>query len=135
MRTTRKTRFTAALVALVSMLFMQLAVAAHACDGISSAQRDSRVMASSASAGAAMPGCEQAGSAKAAQCHAHCQDGKVSSDKPQLPTSYAAVMAVGLTVALFDPHEVAPVAAASQSPLLTRATAPPIFIRHCCFRN
>lgn len=110
---------------------MQLAVASHACPGA-----ESKVAAISAMAGAGMP-CAQSMTVNMDKeqpnlCQAHCQAGQQVADKYELPAP------VGLTA--LPPDFLLPVVAlvlqdaSIQAPHLMRTTAPPVAIRHCCFR-
>ena len=126
----RRLRFATVLVALASLLFMQLALAGYSCPGVESQVQQAAAMAEAGlpCAGAmSMMDDEQPG-----LCHAHCQAGQQASDNHpmQLP-------AVALTAGLaFDRVFLQPaIRSAPQAPLLTRATAPPIPIRNCCLRN
>ncbi|HUG25380.1 hypothetical protein [Piscinibacter sp.] len=119
MRLPRKHRVLTALIALVGMLFMQLAVAAYACPGSSESAPPT-----------AMADCDEADSAAPALCHAHCQDGQTSLDKPEVRTA-AAVM---FFMALVEPVSAGTQARFEPASLLRRSTAPPISIRHCCLR-
>ena len=84
MKLPRKYRILTALVALFSMLFMQLAVAAYVCPDAQGG-RGSETMAADQSPMQLMPGCDQPDPAAPALCHAYCQDGKSSLDKPEAP--------------------------------------------------
>ena len=122
MRLPRKHRVVAALIALVGMLFMQLAVAAYACPG-----------SSELPAPTAMADCDEADPAAPALCHAHCQDGQTSLDKPEVRTAAAAVMFF-MTLVAVEPVSGGTQARFEPASLLRRSTAPPISIRHCCLR-
>lgn len=127
MRFPRPSRFFAVLLALVGMLFMQLAVASYVCPGM---------QADSGGSPFAMAECEGMDTTQAGLCHslAYDQAGKQFLDKPDLP-SVQPFVPVEL-VLVRDAIEVAaqPLAAPPQSFLLTRTTPPPIAIRHCCLR-
>jgi hypothetical protein len=125
----RKQRVVAALIALFSMLFMQLAVASYACPGVQAAMTDA--MSDDA---AAMPDCEDDGASRSALCHAHCQDGKSSLDKPEVRTVAPAAGLLSAIVVAADPAPPGRQAGFDSPSLLRRTTAPPISIRHCCFR-
>lgn len=112
MKLRRKIRILPALAALIGMLFMQWAIASHACPR----------------------GCDHGDSAMPALCHAHCHDADSSLDKPELPVLAPAAINVG---AIVVPLELSPARAAPRAvplSLLQRSTAPPISIRHCCLR-
>jgi hypothetical protein len=129
MKLPRISRAIAALIAVFSLLFAQLAVAAYACPQLAMA-----VMSAQAEQGD-MPGCTgMADTGQPGLCQAHCASGQQSLDAPVLPpvapfaaTGLVAILALSETTGAGRP-------AASQPPLLARATAPPLAIRHCCFR-
>ncbi|MES2102480.1 MAG: hypothetical protein V4634_00560 [Pseudomonadota bacterium] len=137
MKLSRPSRLIAAFIALVSMLFMQLAVAAYACPGMMTGNVNRGINGATAGAAApAMMNCEGMDMEQPALCHAHSQDSfsKQSLDKPQLPDVQPFVSA-GLVLAL----DIADIAFLPQPPhrdpvSLARSTAPPIAIRNCCFR-
>ena len=114
MKLPRKYRFLTALIALFGMLFMQLAVASYACP--------------------TMPGCDQLDPAQPALCHAHCQDGKASLDKAEAPVVSPAAVIVSALPAPLAPLAALGLPGAEPASFLQRSTAPPISIRHCCFR-
>ena len=83
-----------------------------------------------------MVGCKGMDSEQPALCHAHSEDalGKQSLDKPAAPDVMAfAPAGLVLTLVLGDSTEI-PQEPQRQSLFLVRSTAPPIAIRHCCFR-
>lgn len=135
MKLTRSCRWYAAVIALVSTLFMQLAVAAYACPQLAAGM--DIVQPSLVAAGPVqemMPGCEMADRAQPALCHAHGQAGKQSLDKPE-PPPVQPFVAAGLVIAL-HPATTVKVAEflAADIASLARTTAPPLSIRNCCFR-
>lgn len=136
MKLTRSCRWHAAVIALISMLFMQLAVAAYACPQLTVASPNGQGQAMDMDMvdDHAMSGCEKPDPVQPALCHAHGQAGKQSLDKPEPPPVHP-FSAVGLaiplhTVTTFDLPAGVPIAGVS----LSRTTAPPVAIRHCCFR-
>src|SRR5438067_9692021 len=135
MRPSRKHRVLTALIALFGMLFMQFAVASYACPGIQAGGSSGPAASMDAPGdGAAMPDCGQPDSGKPALCHAHCEDGKSSLDKHQVRTlAPAAILSVAMVVSA-EPVMPDPGARVEHASLLQRTTAPPIAIRHCCFR-
>ena len=124
-------RLITVLFALVSLLFMQLAVAGYACPGNSSKIAEVAVMAE-----AGMPCAESMpftmDDLQPNLCHAHCQAGQQTADKYQVPTP----VAIGGLPADFSLQIAIPVF--SEAPLQTshlqRTTPPPVAIRNCCFR-
>ncbi len=134
MNSFRQSRFVTALIALFSMLFMQLAVASYACPGLKIGQDSKAVAMATDTANQNMSGCTGMDMEQPGLCHAYDHAGNQSLDKPELP-QVQPFMAVGLTVTLI-PIGVAyrPLATQPQDLLLTRTTAPPLSIRNCCFR-
>lgn len=129
----RRHRVLTVLVALCSLLFMQLAVAGYSCPGV-----ESRLQGVEAMAQAGLPCAESMARAMATDdaqpnlCQAHCQAAQASGDNPapQVP-----VAAVDHGALLVSPVAVAPPPrSAPQACLLARATAPPLAIRNCCLR-
>jgi hypothetical protein len=132
MRRSRQFRFLAALIALFSMLFMQLAVASYACPNLQPGQKPAAVEMPAES----MPGCTGMGVDKEqpSLCHAQDQVGNQSLDKPNVPQVQPFV-AVALTQALVfaDPtFHTLPIE--PRSLVLQRVTDPPLAILNCCFR-
>ncbi len=127
----RHNRLITVLFTLVSLLFMQMAVAGYACPGVGP-----KVAEAAAMAEAGMPCAESMtmnmDNEQPNLCHAHCQADSQSAHKYQLPslvTVDALPTAPALQVALM-PFVEAPL----QAPHLRRTTAPPLSIRNCCFR-
>lgn len=134
MKLSHPSRFVAAFVALFSMLFMQLAVASYACPGL--AMGGGNDMMSAVVAMPTMTDCEGMDQSQPALCHAHAQDqqSKQSLDKTQLP-DIQPFMAVGLVLASYSVElATGPLPPQPESAFLARSTAPPLAIRHCCFR-
>ena len=139
----RCARLATVLVALVSLLFMQLAVASYVCPASSATGAISAKVAAAAAAAAAAAmadsGLPCAGSmvpggddAQPNLCQAHCQAGHQTADKhePPLPLSLGALPAGFAMPASLKRLSGAPL----QEPHLLRTTAPPVAISHCCFR-
>lgn len=127
--TLRRHRLITVLFALLSLLFMQLAVAGYACPV------DSKVSEVAAMAEAGMPCAGDMATVDLDQpslCHAHCQSAQQTADKVQVPTPVG-VIATGFTYTI-EPIRASAPARAAQAPLLLRSTAPPIAVRNCCFR-
>ena len=121
------------MITIFSLLFAQLALASYACPDLNVAKSVATAMD-----GAQMPGCANMDvdlkMDPPGLCHAHCQAGNQSADTPQVP-SVQPFVAAQLTMVL----RVADVAVPCQAfhmeeALLKRSTAPPLAIRHCCFR-
>ena len=132
MKLRRKYRILTALIALVGMLFMQLAVASYVCPGgiagpLIAADSAQTPMQS-------MPDCDGPDPANPALCQAHCQDAKSSLDKPQTPSVTPAAVMVSVILTPLVPLLPATMPSTEPEWLLQRITAPPMSIRHCCFR-
>ncbi len=127
----RRHRLITVLIALFSLLFMQLAVARYVCPAtVASGAQSSMVM------GDGVPCAESMSKAmdkeQPALCHAHCHADDQSLDKYELPATVAlSAMPANFTLAVvvldFS-------GSALQAPHLMHASAPPVAIRNCCFR-
>jgi hypothetical protein len=128
----RRSRLFTALLALVSLLFMQLAVASYACPTALS----SKVAEVAAMADSGMPCAESMSLSMDDEqpnlCQAHCQAGQQTADKYEMPPLAIAALANSIYAPFVA--ESMPVGAPFQTPLLRRATAPPLAVQHCCFR-
>lgn len=134
MHLSRQSRFVAALIALFSMLFMQLAVASYACPNVRTAHDTAAVMMSPDSSAQTMPGCVGMDLEQPSLCHAQDQVGNQSLDKPNFP-QVQPFIAIGLTQALvYIDAAYRPLTAQPRPFVLARVTAPPLSIRNCCFR-
>jgi hypothetical protein len=127
----RRHRLITVLFALCSLLFMQLAVAGHACPGAGQTRGEAAAMAAAMPCSDAMPAGLDDGAAPGL-CQAHCQADKLSADKFEVPSLPALpAPAVDFCVVVSAPvYGGAPI----QTSLLERTTAPPMAVRHCCFR-
>jgi hypothetical protein len=136
MTLTRRNRLATVLFALLSLLFMQLAVAGYVCPG--GLTKVVEVTAVATMAQADMP-CANAMSMsiamddeQASLCHVHCQSDPQSAGHYQLP-GWAGP--VNSTFSVLLPRIVpALLGAPLQTTLLRRTTAPPLAVRNCCFR-
>lgn len=133
MNASRHSRLTAALIALFSMLFMQLAVASYVCPTFKISAFGTTVSATSEAVQQAMPGCADMDMEQPSLCHAHDQVGTQSLDKPDFP-QVQPFTAVGLSQLLLPAGIIIPASITANEVILTRATAPPLSIQHCCFR-
>lgn len=135
MKLSRPSRFVAALVALVSVLFTQLAVAAYACPSMQVGQAmEMALMAAAEPDHHMMPDCAAMDVEQPALCHAHAQVGDQSLDKPNLPDVSSSV-AILLVPEIGDIHVAyRPVHAYADASSRMRALAPPLSILNCCFR-
>lgn len=135
MRLARKSRFVTALFALVSVLFMQLALAAYACPSLRTDQAVAISATSPAAGHEGLVGCESiVDLEQLSLCQAHAQYGSQSLDKPAMPD-----LAPSVTVVLV-PAIKAPDPASrrlnnsADASWLMRGISPPLSIRNCCFR-
>lgn len=135
MKLARRSRLITTLIALISVLFTHVAVAAYVCPTVQVAQAFNAAAHSSTPHDAhADIECEGADLAKQALCQAHFQGGAQSLDKA-VPPEVAPFIAVTFASAYIerDPYTaLLPVGGASSFP--ARHTAPPLSIQHCCFR-
>ena len=131
MPSNRRTRLTTVLFALISLLFMQLAVAGYVCPA-----SGAKVAWRAAVLDSNMPCAESMvlnlDDAQPNLCKAHCQAGQQTADRYELPSP----VALGAVPADFAmPARVTLVSGAPlQAPHLMRTTAPPVAISNCCFR-
>lgn len=132
MKPSRSTRFVAAVIAVISLLFTQLAMASYACPGVATPAR--MTMAAADNGMSSMDHCTGMDKAQPTLCHAHTHSDPQSLNKPDLP-SVLPFLVIGpvLSVILLD-DGVAPPGVATATPSLSHATEPPMAIRHCCFR-
>lgn len=124
----RRTRLLTALLALISLLFMQLATANYVCPSSNAAGNTATQASMPCAASMSIPMDED----QPALCHAHCQAEKQSLDKHEVP----APIAIGAVSSDYWLPVIAQayVGAQIQAPHLHHATAPPVAIQNCCFR-
>lgn len=135
MKLARRPRLITTLIALISVLFTHVAVAAYVCPAVQVAQ----AFSAAAHAGAlhdahSDAACEGTHPAQQALCQAHFQGGAQSLDKP-MPPEVAPFIAVTFASAYVERDPYTPLllaVGASSSP--ARDAAPPLSIQHCCFR-
>ncbi|QOL47701.1 hypothetical protein [Massilia litorea] len=125
----RRNRLLSAIVALVSLLFMQLAVAAYACPDLMPAPGAPMLD----SAGQPMVDCPEMDRQSPTLCHAHTNKLTPSLDKPDAP-SVMPFVAAGFALLLMWPEEKVAMSSPPRVFLHASGTSPPIAIRHCCFR-
>lgn len=120
----------AAILAIVAVLFSQLAVSAYACPG-DDGMKQAAVVADDT------PPCHRnpTPAEPTPLCQAHCQQGDQSLD--QRGATMPAVSPVALP-ASWQPLRIsvsdAPTGTRAQLSLLERPTGPPLAVRHCCLR-
>lgn len=129
MRLPRQSRFVAAMLAIVSVLFMQLAIAGYACPSI----RIASIAASTAAIDHhGMPGCSGMDMDKPTPCHG--LGGQQSLDKPESPHVFPFIAATLVQALSHVDPAYSTIAPPRRSLFLTRTTAPPLPIQNCCFR-
>ena len=132
MKLSGQSRILAALIALMAMLFTQLAVASYACPTMHTAR-------AAASAAAVDPhhmsGCEGMNTTiKPLLCHEQAQAKSQSADNPKLPNVQPFMATMLMRTIGHADHYFHAVVPPNASLVLTRTTAPPLGIRNCCFR-
>ena len=137
MKLSRQSRFFAALLALFSLLFTQLAVAGYACPRMQIAQAMGSVASLVEAAAVShhdLSGCGEMDAEDTVLCQNHDQVVNLSLDKAEMP-NVLPFMANRLvqTVSHAD-SAYQPITFYTPSFLLERSTAPPLSIRNCCFR-
>jgi len=134
MQTFRTSRLLTAIIAIFSMLFMQLAVASYACPETSSGSQNN--VASAIAMAGDMANCDGMDPAESTLCHtvAHGDLTKQSLDKTPVPNVPPFVpVALMSDLKIFDLLALS--AFQTYPPIaLTRTSSPPIAIRNCCFR-
>lgn len=135
MRLTRQSRTLTALIALISLLFMQMAFAAHPCHAVQTPLNRGVPQATAM----VMSDCGMQASSKSTEedlglCHEHCAQGKQSLDRTPAPdvTPFHPVLLPQCpqqTVAVATP-----LLTHYQDASLVAREAPSLAIRHCCFR-
>lgn len=130
MKLSQPTRAIAAIIMLFSLLFAQLAVAAYACPVLDKSQAVTAVSMANIS------DCTDMSMDKSspALCAAHCDTGHQSSDTSGTPAVQPFVPCSLEVVLPSIERFYIPLAFSLESVPLTRATAPPVAIQHCCFR-
>lgn len=129
----RRNRFATVLLALLSLLFMQLAMAGYSCAGGDA----SKVAEMATMAQAGVPCARSAtlamDDAQPSLCATHCKSDLQTAHKDQTPA--LATLADTGTGFLF-PRATPPAVpgATWQAPLLRRTTAASLAVRNCCFR-
>lgn len=127
----RRHRLITVIVALLSLLFMQLAVAQYVCPATASSKTESSMVMADGMpcAGSMVMTMDEE---QPALCHAHCQADTQSFDKYELPPLVAiSALPANFTLAVVVPEFSG---AALQASHLVHATAPPLAIQNCCFR-
>lgn len=135
MKLARRPRIITTLIALISVLFTQLAVAAYVCPSVQVQQAvEAAAKAALAHERHTAQDCEDTGHEPLAVCHVQPQVATQSLDKPEPPqVSPFAAVAQPAAYSLVEPMQAfMPTMPFRLVP--TRGTAPPLAIQHCCFR-
>ena len=131
MSTVLKSRKLAALAALVSLLFSQMALGWYQCPGTALAKFEQAAVAHH---DATMAGCDGMDLEQPNLCQAHAQTGNQSLDRAQAPDVPAYAPGPSIAIEPVAPLVLHSTLRVTETRLLTRSTAPPIAIRNCCFR-
>lgn len=134
----RQSRFVAALIAMFSMFFMQLAIAGYVCPDVTppiAGNVSSETAMSAIAIDDSMANCHGMDVEQPNLCNAHAQAGDQSLDKHQLPQVQPFIAGfIANTILLVPPRDFFSAADSTSTELLERITAPPPSIQHCCFR-
>lgn len=109
-------------LAIIALLFAQLAVAAYACPKVAAPD------ASAATIHAQTP-CEQLDDALSNLCQKHCHDAEQPQAAAALPPAFAPAFVVQL-----DPSALEVSLTRLEQHVLLRVHSPPLTIRNCCLR-
>lgn len=129
----KRRRFIAALLAMVSVLFSQLAIAAYVCTGVADGERQSPLaMMQAMSEYHGASDCEDMDDTQSSLCRTHCQGDNQTTERPQPPNVTPSIAII--LISKVGSSDVA--YRAVQAPVvgLTRTSSPPLSIRNCCFR-
>ncbi len=132
MKLSSPSRIIAVALAIFSMLFMQLALAAYVCPGVTQGE----ATVTSASMAMDMPGCDGMDMEQPVLCHAHAQDqaSKQTLDKPDLPLVTPFIASALVQMLVLKPVLISQNYPAIAAQLSTHSSTPPVTILHCCFR-
>jgi hypothetical protein len=114
-----------ALIALLGLLFQQVAMAAYTCPS----ESPSPTMAASSD----MPDCAQAAANDKARCQNHCHPQSASADHAAQPTVPSALLPP-TTWLRADAWQSSAGVATPVCEITARAAAPPLSIQHCTFQ-
>jgi hypothetical protein len=134
MKMSRPSNLLAALIALVSILFMQFAIAAYTCPVSERGHSDSTAPVLFSGGAPGMPDCETLDLEKPNLCQAESQKSDLSFEKPGLPKVPAFAPSFLVTTVSRIPPIVPAKFSLLSVDVSTRNTEPPLAIRNCCFR-
>ena len=129
MKNPSRNRLVSAVLALLSLLFMQLAVAAYACPNLMVAPQAPMLD----STGQPMADCAEIDQQSPTLCDAHAHRQTPSLEKPDVPAVMPFVPA-SLALVLVWPEPAAALPSPPHAFLHASGTSPPIALRHCCLR-
>lgn len=134
MAAVHKSRFLIAVMAMLSMLFTQLAVAGYVCPLLETMPVELVTPVAVADDASMLP-CHDIDQEEPNLCSAHAQEGNQSLDKPDLPAvlQFVASSFAGIVMPPVE-DQLSPLTPIADGRLLTHATAPPVSVQHCCFR-
>lgn len=135
MKLPKHLRFFAALLAIVSVLFSQLAVAAYVCPSVADGQLQQSISAMQSMADQhSAADCDDMDDTQSSLCRTHCQGDKQSGDKPQTPNLTPSVAIVLVPEMRNDDAVHRSTHTQVSNFWLTRTSSPPLSIQNCCFR-
>lgn len=127
----RRPRVIAALIGLISVLFMQLALAGYRCPTDVEAANS---VATHAHERADVKACAAGTDKASVLCDAHCQPAEQALDKPHSPSISPFVPVSQARIGVVDPASVwLSKPSVHGDPLLLRGAGPSLAIRHCRF--
>ena len=129
----RRHRLITVLIAMVTLLFTQLAVARYVCPSemVGGAEYSVVMAHDGMPCATSMPTSMDTG--QSGLCQAHCQADQQSAEAYALPV-LPVMQAISINFVLQDIITISP-GVPHQAPSLQRTTAPPLSVRNCCFRN
>jgi hypothetical protein len=135
MRLSYPSRFVIAVIALFCAVFTQFAVASYVCPMLTGNDIAAKRALVAMDRGS-MSDCGGMDIAQVGLCHAHTHNltNKHSLDKPDVPAVSPFIAAGFVSMPGRLEYRLLSFHTAPQSSLLARATAPPLAVRHCCFR-
>lgn len=133
MKFPHRSRVVAALIALLSTLFTQLAVAAYVCPSVQVAHALAVQAQQAATDHHNSPNCDEDVPDRSPLCQTHLQTGAQSVDRPPLP-EIAPFFAITLLASIADNDAFSDLIRATSPRILMRSPAPPLSIQNCCLR-
>jgi hypothetical protein len=135
MKLPKHLRLIAAVLAMVSVLFSQLAVAAYVCPSVAEGPAEHALAAMQAmSEHHGASDCEDMDDTQSSLCRTHCQGDNQSVERPQPPNVTPSIAVILVPEVGTADVAYRPIHAQAVSFWLTRTSSPPLSIRNCCFR-